>query len=100
MVAVRRNWARFGDAVKEQVGEAVTVQCPEEIPFERIRQSRQTQEEKKANDLKTALQGSDKSQIVGRCVPPCSPRKRCPIRCAGRCWVILREEGIYNFITL
>lgn len=69
VVAERRKWARFGDAVKEQVGDSVTVQCPEEIPFERTRQSRQTQEEKKAQDLKTALAGSDNSQIVGRFAP-------------------------------
>lgn len=51
-----------------QVGDSVTVQGTEEIPFERTRQSKQTQDEKRQEkDLKTAMQGSNKSEIVGRC---------------------------------
>ena len=50
-----------------QVGDSVTVQGTEEIPFERTRQSKQTQDEKRQEkDLKTAMQGSNKSEIVGR----------------------------------
>lgn len=37
----------------------------EEIPFERARQARQTTEERKASDMKSVLQGADKSAIVG-----------------------------------
>lgn len=45
----------------------MTVQGTEEIPFERTRQSKQTQDEKRQEkDLKTAMQGSNKSEIVGR----------------------------------
>ncbi len=54
-------------AMDEQVGDSVTVQGTEEIPFERTRQSKQTQDEKRQEkDLKTAMQGSNKSEIVGR----------------------------------
>lgn len=50
-----------------QVGDSVTVQATEEIPFERTRQTKQTQDEKRQEkDLKTAMQGSNKSEIVGR----------------------------------
>ena len=53
--------------VRSQVGDSVTVQGTEEIPFERTRQSKQTQDEKRQEkDLKTAMQGSNKSEIVGR----------------------------------
>lgn len=46
----------------------MTVQQAEEIPFERVQKARQTTEEKRAEkeDLKSALQGSDKSAVVGR----------------------------------
>ena len=50
----------------------MTVQGTEEIPFERTRQSKQTQDEKRQEkDLKTAMQGSNKSEIVGRRVCLC-----------------------------
>ncbi|KAK9827377.1 hypothetical protein WJX81_003907 [Elliptochloris bilobata] len=66
VTAQRRTWKRFGEAAKEQVGDSVTVQGTEEIPFERTRQSKQTQDEKRQEkDLKTAMQGSNKSEIVG-----------------------------------
>ena len=59
---------RFGEAVKEQQGDSVTVRQAEDIPFERIQKTRQTTEEKRAEkeDLKSALAGSDKSAVVGR----------------------------------
>ena len=37
----------------------------EEIPFERARAARQTTEERRASDMKSVLQGTDKSAIVG-----------------------------------
>ncbi len=81
MAAERRSrLKRFGEATKEQAGDSVTVQQAEDIPFERVQKARQTTEEKRAEkeDLKSALQGSDKSAVVGRCgfliiVPPSRP---------------------------
>ena len=61
----RKSWTRFGDAVRQQEGDAITGQANEEYHFEKIRQQKQTQEEKKA-DLKTAMQGSDKAAVVGK----------------------------------
>lgn len=59
----RKSWPRFGDAVHEKEGESITVRSTEEIPFERVRQQKQTQEERK-QELKNVLQGSDKGAIV------------------------------------
>lgn len=60
----RKRWSRFGDAVRQQEGDsAITGQSNEEIPFEKIRQQKQTQEEKKA-DFKAAMQGQDKGAVV------------------------------------
>ncbi len=65
----RRQWKRFGEAVTESADDNYTVQAVEEIPFERIQKQKQTQAEKKeAADLKSALAGTDKQAIVGRCV--------------------------------
>ncbi len=72
MAADRRSrLKRFGEATKEQAGDSVTVQQAEDIPFDRVQKARQTTEEKRAEkeDLKSALQGSDKSAVVGRCAP-------------------------------
>lgn len=46
----------------------MTVRGTEDIPFDRVQKTRQTTEEKRAEkeDLKSALQGSDKSAVVGR----------------------------------
>jgi len=58
----RRNWPRFGDAKAESAGDSVTVRAVEDIPFERVRLSKSTQEEKKtAVDVATALAMGDKS---------------------------------------
>ena len=59
---------RFGEATKEQAGDSVTVQQAEDIPFERVQKTRQTTEEKRAEkeDLRSALQGSDKSARRGQ----------------------------------
>lgn len=66
VVKERRQWKRFGEAVKESADDNYTVQAVEEIPFERIQQQKQTQAEKKvAADLKQALAGTDKQAIVG-----------------------------------
>jgi hypothetical protein len=49
----------------------------EDIPFERIRPTKATAQEKKFTDMQAAMQSADKSAIVGRCVAcsiyfPCS----------------------------
>jgi len=60
----RRHWARFGDAVSEAPTDSITVQGNEDIPFERVRAAKQTQDERKqAADMKSVLAGSDKSAI-------------------------------------
>ncbi|KAK9815263.1 hypothetical protein WJX72_000878 [[Myrmecia] bisecta] len=60
----RRKWARFGAAKGQVAGDSVTVQAAEEIPLDRV-QKKQTREEKKESDMKTVMQSSDKSAIVG-----------------------------------
>lgn len=66
----RRNWARFGDAKAESDGDSVTVRAVEDIPFERVRLTKSTQEEKKtAVDVATALAMGDKSAVGTRCCP-------------------------------
>lgn len=64
----RRRWRRFGNALNEQEGESVTARALEEIPFDRVRQQKQTQEEKKQS-LEQALQGhgrADKNAVIGK----------------------------------
>lgn len=64
-VEERKKWARFGDALKESERDSVTAQSPDEISFERVRQQKQTQEERK-QDLQKVLQSSDKGAIVSK----------------------------------
>jgi translation initiation factor 3 subunit G len=60
----RRKWPRFGDALNEKEGDSVTVRAVEDIPFERVRLQKSTQEEKKtAVDVATALAMGDKSAV-------------------------------------
>jgi translation initiation factor 3 subunit G len=67
ITAERKAWKRFGAAARETAQDSVTVQGVEEIPFERVRQAKATQQEKKGfTDMQAALQsGADKQQIVG-----------------------------------
>ena len=65
VVEERRHWPKFGDALNESATDSITVRANEEIPFERARAARQTTEERKASDMKSVLQGADKSAIVG-----------------------------------
>ena len=65
VVEERRHWPKFGDALNESATDSITVRANEEIPFERARAARQTTEERKASDMKSVLQGTDKSAIVG-----------------------------------
>jgi hypothetical protein len=70
-----------------QAGDSVTAQATEEIPFERTRQTKQTQDEKRQEkDLKTAMQGSNKSEIVGRRARAARPGPSCgAARASRRC---------------
>jgi translation initiation factor 3 subunit G len=61
----RRNWPRFGKAATETREDSVSVQQKEDIPFERVRQLKATQQEKKFTDMQAAMQSADKSAIVG-----------------------------------
>lgn len=62
--AERRKWQRFGDALNEQAGDSITVRAVEDIPFERVRLQKSTQEEKKtAIDVATALAMGDTSAV-------------------------------------
>ncbi len=71
-VEERKKWARFGDALKAGEQQSVTAQSTDEIPFERVRQQKQTQEERK-QDLKNVLQGSDKGAIVSKYISTLRP---------------------------
>jgi hypothetical protein len=63
----RRKWERFGNALKESDNDSVTVRAVEDIPFERVRLQKSTQEEKKtAVDVATALAMGDKSAVGTR----------------------------------
>ena len=64
-VEERKKWPRFGDATNVGENQSVTAQSTDDIPFERVRQQKQTQEERK-QDLKNVLQGSDKGAIVSK----------------------------------
>jgi hypothetical protein len=68
--ARKQRLKRFGHAVSERADDSVTVRGTEDIPFDRVQKARQTTEEKRAEkeDLRSALQGSDKSAVVGRWV--------------------------------
>ena len=84
--ARKQRLKRFGHAVSEQAGDSVTVRGTEDIPFDRIQKSRQTTEEKRAEkeDLKSALQGSDKSAVVGRCAAELSHSLSTQRACAAQ----------------
>ena len=61
----RAGWKKFGDALSERSTDAITAQSTEEIPLERIRPQKQTQEDKNGPDFRSAMASSDKSVIVG-----------------------------------
>ena len=73
--ARKQRLKRFGHAVSERADDSVTVRGTEDIPFDRVQKARQTTEEKRAEkeDLRSALQGSDKSAVVGRWVTTACP---------------------------
>ncbi|PSC71007.1 Eukaryotic translation initiation factor 3 subunit G [Micractinium conductrix] len=64
----RASWRKFGEAASERATDSVTSQTPDEVQMERIHRQKQTQEEKAAKgaaDFASAMQGGDKSAIVG-----------------------------------
>lgn len=61
----RANWQKFGDAAHERASDSITSRATEDIPFDRIRPQKQTQEEKGKMDFQTAMAGTDKAAIVG-----------------------------------
>eukprot|EP00199_Chlamydomonas_sp_CCMP681_P002787 CAMPEP_0119106964 /NCGR_PEP_ID=MMETSP1180-20130426/7835_1 /TAXON_ID=3052 ORGANISM="Chlamydomonas cf sp, Strain CCMP681" /NCGR_SAMPLE_ID=MMETSP1180 /ASSEMBLY_ACC=CAM_ASM_000741 /LENGTH=309 /DNA_ID=CAMNT_0007092379 /DNA_START=21 /DNA_END=950 /DNA_ORIENTATION=- len=64
----RRKWARFGAAKTEQATDSTTAQMNEDIAFDRVRQQKQTQQEKKqtqAIDFQQAMQANDKQAVSG-----------------------------------
>jgi hypothetical protein len=61
----RSHWKKFGDALTERPTDAITGQATEDIPFERVRLAKQTQEDKNKNDFQAAMAGTDKAAIVG-----------------------------------
>ena len=64
--AERRNWKKFGEAVHEKAGDSVTVRATEDIPFERVRLAKTTQEQKTQMDIATALAAGDKTAVGTR----------------------------------
>ena len=66
--AERRNWKKFGEAVHEKAGDSVTVRATEDIPFERVRLAKTTQEQKTQMDVATALAAGDKTAVGTRCL--------------------------------
>jgi hypothetical protein len=67
--AERRQWKKFGEAVHEKAGDSVTVRATEDIPFERVRLAKTTQEQKTQMDVATALAAGDKAAVGTRFAP-------------------------------
>lgn len=61
----REGWTKFGDAASERASDIISAKATEDIPFERVRPQKQTQEDKGKMDFQTAMAGSDKAAIVG-----------------------------------
>ena len=73
----RKNWTKFGQAAKETPQDSVTVQTVEEIPFERVRQSKATSQEKKqVTDVQSLLSGSNDKQLISGSLKDILYRKR------------------------
>ena len=70
VTADRQKWRRFGGAnLSADKDSGITARSLDEIPFERVRPNKQTQEEKKAATIQQALQTSNNQAIVGRWTP-------------------------------
>jgi len=66
ITAERKAWKRFGAAARETAQDSVTVQAVEEIPFDRVRQAKATQQEKKGFTDKQQIVGSLKDMLYRR----------------------------------
>ena len=62
MSEVRKNWPKFGLAVRN--AESYTAVSTEEIPFENLRAKAKTMQQNKIEDIQKNLQSADKKTIV------------------------------------
>lgn len=60
----RANWVKFGDAATERPTDAITAQAPEDVPFERVKSKKQSQEDKQREDFQVASAGDNKSAAM------------------------------------
>jgi len=60
----RANWVKFGDAATERPTDAITSRAPEDVPFERVKSKKQSQEEKQKEDFQVASAGDNKAAAV------------------------------------
>lgn len=73
---VRKQWTKFGAAAKETPQDSVTAQTVEDIPFERVRQSKATSQERKVTDVQSLLTGSNDKQSISVSLKDILYRKR------------------------
>lgn len=62
--AKRANWVKFGDAATERPTDAITSRAPEDVPFERIKSKKQSQEDKQREDFQVASAGDNKAAAM------------------------------------
>lgn len=55
----RQNWKKFGDAASERATDAITGQATEDIPFERLRNRKQQEEDKGKTEFVVSNAGAD-----------------------------------------
>lgn len=60
----RANWTKFGDAAVERPTDAITSRAPEDVPFERLKSKKQSQEEKQKEDFQVANAGDNKAAAM------------------------------------
>lgn len=60
----RANWTKFGDAATERSTDAITSRATEDIPFERLKSQKQTQDEKQKQDFQVANAGDNKAAAM------------------------------------
>lgn len=62
--AKRAGWVKFGDAATERPTDAITAQAPEDVPFERVKSKKQSQEDKQREDFQVSSAGDNKSAAL------------------------------------
>jgi translation initiation factor 3 subunit G len=60
----RANWVKFGDAATERPTDAITSRAPEDVPFERVKSKKQSQEDKQKEDFQVASAGDNKAAAM------------------------------------